>query len=97
MSPQNQGPFQIQGAVQLVSEIPVVPLPSLFAVLTLTHLTFSRFMCSRGEAFRPACREKAVNMPGDQALLRASGHGKSEALALRLHLLHLHQKVILLP
>lgn len=95
MSPQNQGPLKIQGAVQLVSEIHVVPLPSLFDVLKLTNLTFNRFMCPLGAAFRSTCREVAVNEPGYQALIRASGNEKLEALAFQTSPT-LYQKVILL-
>lgn len=61
-TPQNQGPLKIQGAVQLVSETHVVPLPSLFDVLKLTNLTFNRFMHPRGEAFRSTCHEVVVNI-----------------------------------
>lgn len=94
-TPQNQGPLKIRGAVQLVSEIRVVPLPSLFDALKLTNLTFNRLMCPRGEAFRSTCHEVAVNDPGYQALIRASGNEKQEALAFQTSPT-LYQKVILL-
>lgn len=45
-------PLKIQGAMQLVNEIHVVSLPSLFDELKLTNLTFNRSMCPRGAAFR---------------------------------------------
>lgn len=95
-TPQNQGLLKIQGAVQLVSEIHVVPLPSLLDMLKLTDLTFNRFMCPGGAAFRSTCHEVVVNDPDYRALIRHREIRNEKHLPSRPHLLHLYQKLILL-